>query len=301
VALETFNYLDSLVPANPPVGDGVVQGDDHIRGLKLALKNTFPGINAAAARAIGASFGLIIGDGSASAPAYSFASEPGIGFYRQSPGFLGFTGTLRGLGAVPAGAIMDFGGTVAPNGWLVCDGQAVSRATYADLFTAISTTWGVGDGSTTFNVPGLISRYRRHRDAGTGLPVLAGAVGNAQSPANLTHTHGVSGTTGYQNANHTHPGSGSTGAMSANASHTHNSWIAGGAHSGGGGAFGWDTAQASQVPTSATNTDHTHAFSFTTGIENANHGHAFSTTSDAQGDANEARPYSATVLTCIKV
>jgi microcystin-dependent protein len=47
VALETFNYLDSLVPANPPVSDGVVQGDDHIRGIKLALKNTFPNVTGA--------------------------------------------------------------------------------------------------------------------------------------------------------------------------------------------------------------------------------------------------------------
>jgi hypothetical protein len=45
VALETFNYLDSLVPANPTVSDGVVNGDDHIRGIKLALKNTFPSIS----------------------------------------------------------------------------------------------------------------------------------------------------------------------------------------------------------------------------------------------------------------
>jgi hypothetical protein len=45
VALETFNYLDSLVPANPTVSDGVVNGDDHIRGIKLALKNTFPNIS----------------------------------------------------------------------------------------------------------------------------------------------------------------------------------------------------------------------------------------------------------------
>jgi microcystin-dependent protein len=47
VALETFNYLDSLVPANPTVSDGVVNGDDHIRGMKLALKNTFPNISGA--------------------------------------------------------------------------------------------------------------------------------------------------------------------------------------------------------------------------------------------------------------
>jgi microcystin-dependent protein len=54
-----------------------------------------------------------------------------------------------------AGMIVGFGNSTAPTGWLACDGSAVSRTTYAKLFTAISTTWGVGDGSTTFNLPDL--------------------------------------------------------------------------------------------------------------------------------------------------
>lgn len=55
---------------------------------------------------------------------------------------------------VPAGAIMLFGMAV-PSAYLTCDGSAVSRAGYADLFSAIGTTFGVGDGSTTFNLPNL--------------------------------------------------------------------------------------------------------------------------------------------------
>ena len=58
----------------------------------------------------------------------------------------------------PAGIVMPFAGSVAPNGWLLCDGSAVSRSEYADLFTAIGTTYGAGDGSTTFNVPDLAGR-----------------------------------------------------------------------------------------------------------------------------------------------
>lgn len=54
---------------------------------------------------------------------------------------------------VPAGAMMNFGGSTIPTGWLQCYGQAVSRATYAALFTAIGTVHGAGDGSTTFNLP----------------------------------------------------------------------------------------------------------------------------------------------------
>ena len=55
----------------------------------------------------------------------------------------------------PAGSISMYAGSTAPTGYLLCDGSAVSRTTYADLFTAIGTTYGVGDGSTTFNVPNV--------------------------------------------------------------------------------------------------------------------------------------------------
>lgn len=58
----------------------------------------------------------------------------------------------------PAGIIMPFAGTVAPQGCLFCDGSAVSRTTYAALFEVIGTTYGEGDGSTTFNIPDLSGR-----------------------------------------------------------------------------------------------------------------------------------------------
>jgi microcystin-dependent protein len=54
---------------------------------------------------------------------------------------------------VPPGVVWEFGGTTAPTGFLMCDGAAVSRTTYAALFAVIGETFGVGDGSTTFNVP----------------------------------------------------------------------------------------------------------------------------------------------------
>jgi len=53
----------------------------------------------------------------------------------------------------PIGSIQAYGGTTAPSGWLLCQGQAVSRTEYAELFAAIGTAFGTGDGSTTFNVP----------------------------------------------------------------------------------------------------------------------------------------------------
>lgn len=60
-----------------------------------------------------------------------------------------------GGSSLDAGMLAPFATTTAPSGWLVCDGSAVSRTSYADLFTAIGTTYGTGDGSTTFNLPDL--------------------------------------------------------------------------------------------------------------------------------------------------
>ena len=57
------------------------------------------------------------------------------------------------LQGVPSGSMTEFGGTAAPSGWLICDGSAISRTTFAALFAAISTNYGTGDGSTTFNIP----------------------------------------------------------------------------------------------------------------------------------------------------
>lgn len=58
----------------------------------------------------------------------------------------------------PAGSVMIWAGTTVPTGYLLCDGSEVSRTTYSDLFSAIGTTYGVGDGSSTFNLPNFQDR-----------------------------------------------------------------------------------------------------------------------------------------------
>ena len=60
-------------------------------------------------------------------------------------------------GGAKVGTIELYGGSVAPNGWLVCNGGSISRTLYADLFAVIGTTYGSGDGSTTFNLPNYSS------------------------------------------------------------------------------------------------------------------------------------------------
>jgi microcystin-dependent protein len=69
--------------------------------------------------------------------------------------------------ATPSGSILMFAGSTAPANWLLCDGAAVSRATYNKLFQAIGTTWGAGNGTTTFNLPDM----RGAAPAGVGTSV----------------------------------------------------------------------------------------------------------------------------------
>ena len=71
--------------------------------------------------------------------------------------YSGDLAAIEFVGIVP-GTVVDYAGASTPAGYLLCYGQAVSRTTYARLFAALSTTWGAGDGSTTFNVPDLRGR-----------------------------------------------------------------------------------------------------------------------------------------------
>tara|TARA_S200002703_G_scaffold36695_1_gene31758 strand:- start:478 stop:1356 length:879 start_codon:yes stop_codon:yes gene_type:complete len=73
-------------------------------------------------------------------------------------------GQLGWSSAFSSGMLVPFAGASAPGGWLLCYGQAVSRTTYAALFSAIGTTYGSGDGSTTFNVPDLRGRVIAGQD-----------------------------------------------------------------------------------------------------------------------------------------
>jgi microcystin-dependent protein len=89
---------------------------------------------------------------------------------------------------VPAGAIMPFAMNSVPTGWLAADGTAVSRSTYATLFAAIATTYGVGDGSTTFNIPDLRGYFVR----GTGTNsdgTASGTFAAKQADELKSHTH----------------------------------------------------------------------------------------------------------------
>ena len=93
----------------------------------------------------------------------------------------------------PPGMIMSFAGAAATDGFLVCDGSAVSRTVYPKLFAAISTTFGSGDGSTTFNLPDLRGRFVMGESPSHSLASTGGAEQQTISVSQLpAHNHPVS-------------------------------------------------------------------------------------------------------------
>jgi len=131
----------------------------------------------------------------------------------------------------PAGVVNMWVGAAAPTGWLLCDGSAVSRTTYSALFAVISTTYGVGNGSTTFNLPDLLGRVPMGAGAGTGLTsrTLGAEVGGESTTLTSAHIPEHAHT-----INHGHTASGST-SIDTQGNHTHasNIEIAGSLANGG--------------------------------------------------------------------
>ncbi len=144
-------------------------------------------------------------------------------------GFYYYTGTAwtnlasGGTGGVPSGTIMAFAGGTVPDGWVLCSGSAISRTLYAGLFTVLGTTYGNGDGSTTFQLPDLRGRTiygldnmggtaagRLTTTGGINLNNTLGATGGNQTVSlsvdNLpSHNHGFTGTSVTTSGNtHSH-------------------------------------------------------------------------------------------------
>lgn len=95
---------------------------------------------------------------------------------------------LFGAGVVPAGSVIAFAGANPPAGYLRCDGSTPSRSLYSKLFGAIGTTYGTGNGTTTFNIPDLRAEFIRGLDAGRGVDT-GRTIGSTQSHAIQAHTH----------------------------------------------------------------------------------------------------------------
>lgn len=128
-------------------------------------------------------------------------------------------------GAVPIGAVQMFAGASAPVGWLVADGSAISRSTYAALFTLLGTTYGAGNGTTTFNIPNLVGRMPLGVSGSHALGTSGGAETTTLSSGQLpSHSHSIpeaAGSTTVQSgsgATVANATSGSTGSVGSGSS-----------------------------------------------------------------------------------
>lgn len=95
-----------------------------------------------------------------------------------------------GVSTVPVGTVIHSAASAAPAGYLKCNGAAISRSVYANLFAAIGTTYGAGDGATTFNVPELRGEFIRSLDDGRGID-SGRAIGTAQGDTMQGHKHNM--------------------------------------------------------------------------------------------------------------
>ena len=95
-------------------------------------------------------------------------------------------------GSIPPGAMMSYTGAAAPAGWLLCDGSAVSRATYAQLYAIVGTAYGAGDGSTTFNLPDTRGRMTVMKGTNADVDAIGENEGQATVSARTpNHVHSV--------------------------------------------------------------------------------------------------------------
>lgn len=138
----------------------------------------------------------------------------GAQLYQKTTGIHVNTGWIAMAGAVvttPTGAMHMYGGATAPTGWLLCDGSAVARSTYADLFGVIGTLYGSGDGSSTFNVPDLRGRVPVGYAASGGHTDVSTLGGNdGQASANRRPKHRTTNNLSVQPTGETRITSGGT-------------------------------------------------------------------------------------------
>jgi microcystin-dependent protein len=149
--------------------------------------------------------------------------------------------SVDGYPLVPVGTVVAFAGSSAPEGWLLCDGSAVSRSTYANLWVTLSSTYGNGDGATTFNLPN--AKGRSVVGAGTGLGLTARTVADTGGAESVTltgaqsgtsahgHENTISASTGTVSADHAHNANHGHTASSGGQSATHNHFIGSHSHS----------------------------------------------------------------------
>lgn len=185
-----------------------------------------------------------------------------------------------GFDFVPIGSMVIWPAALAPSGWLLCDGSQVSRTTYVTLFSLLGTSYGAGDGITTFNLPDLRQRFPLGKAAaGTGSNL--GDTGGA-----IDHTHTLSGSvsaTGSTSTDGSHTHGGSTGSggshnhtatTSSDGSHSHS--VTGSTNDGSNVT---DFAQTTNFGIFSSDSGHTHTVTGSTDTQGS-HNHSLTTSTD---------------------
>lgn len=213
----------------------------------------------------------------------------------------------------PVGLVAHFARSTAPAGWLKANGAAISRSAYADLFAAIGTMFGTGDGFTTFNLPDLRGEFLRGWDDARGVDGGRN-LGSSQTGALQSHAHsgssadaGAHGHSGTANSAGAHNHRASTGEAGAHRHHTPTILREIFDNTGGPSGYGQDTPYA-KGPDVFTSTEGAHSHSVSIGNA-GNHEHALTINSagthnhaitiSATGGA-ETRPRNVALLACIK-
>jgi len=199
MALGDGTSWDETSPSN---STNLSDGDDHIRDVRKGVRirmekehNTFGSSSA------GGEHTFITLQNQASKPTLSGSQIAAVYaktvsgikelFYEDSAGTevqLTTAGAINvaATPAVPTGSVFPWGGAIAspPSGYLICDGSAVNRTTYAALFAVCGTIWGSGDGSTTFNLPNFVNRFAY--GASEGASAGNASVGSAGADGTLS-------------------------------------------------------------------------------------------------------------------
>ena len=117
---------------------------------------------------------------------------------------------LTGIEGIPTATIVPWSSASVPSGFLECNGAAVSRTTYSALFAIVGTTYGAGDGSSTFNVPDLQDNVAVGKSPGKALASTGGA-NTVSSSGNVGGSTANATLSTSQLASHSHPGGGNAG------------------------------------------------------------------------------------------